>query len=202
MFFFLFFSLFLFLSWQIFDMTKPPDEILTPQNSESNSWMTSDGSNSDVNLLSPNELVKCNANGNKNLNSVLLGDTFLGDRMSPTYFVNPLSDTMKSSMFESNRCDENLGLETPMHPSMKDGDIMSMNSSDNSLEFASSPMAPVGLADENGLFDCNLFINTNNDENNDNNLIWSGWGKSWTNRWAKKVEIQLKIFYFIHLFYI
>lgn len=67
------------------------------------SWIKTDAK-ADINLLSPplNSYRNMSAmNGttfdNNVLNSVLIGDTFLIDRMSPSFFVNPLTDSVENS---------------------------------------------------------------------------------------------------------
>lgn len=93
-----------------------------------------------MNLLSPDEL-NTSGNGDQALNSVLIGDTFLVDRMSPSFFVNPLSESvsnttssldeeimnMMNSSMELRKplemFDEQMMLAPPAPPPLDDNDI-------------------------------------------------------------------------------
>lgn len=114
-------------------------------------WIKSDAK-ADMNLLSPpinsyRHISAMNGTGtplDKNtLNSVLIGDTFLIDRASPSFFVNPLTDSVANSaginidddimsMIKTNMdvhkpfesFDEQIILTPPAPPPLKDGNLI------------------------------------------------------------------------------
>lgn len=90
---------------QVDTTTELPDDLLSGNDQNNLSpWMKSDAK-PNMSLLSPQSNSYRNMNGaplDKNvLNSVLIGDTFLIDRMSPSFFVNPLTDCVPNSVGSS-----------------------------------------------------------------------------------------------------
>lgn len=135
--------------------------------------------------------LSCSSN-NQTLNSVLIGDTFLVDRMSPSYFVNPLADSVSKkapSIDEEimNLMSTSMDLKKPMEifdepmlltppvPPPLDIDNTLLGLGDNSISKKkfSVQLNENDFLESNDLFDCNLFDNNENQSESDSSFLWS-----------------------------
>lgn len=122
--------------------------------------------------------------------------------MSPSYFVNPLTDSISKiapSIDEEimNLMNSSIDLKKPMeifdepmlltppappplddHEMFSFGDVSCKNISiktnvNEKMNFSPSSLVSNDFLDNNDLFDCNLFDNNENQSDTDNNYLWS-----------------------------
>lgn len=177
--------------------TEPPDDLLIETDPNNVSPWTKSDTITDMNLLSPpinlyrNNMSTMNGGqlDRNALNSVLIGDTFLIDHMSPSFFVNPLTDSVSNSVGSSidddimNMIKTNMDVQKPFEsfdeqiimtpaapPPLKDDfnddGLLHLNENlvvgtDLGMDFETQKQIGFspGLSDDSELFECNLFGN-------------------------------------------